>query len=305
MTEAKGGGVPIAVAVFVAWGLFPSFFKLLADVPPTEILAHRILWSALFMAGLAWASDHVGALRAIATSPRTAGLLTLSATLIAVNWLTYVDAVTGNHVLEASLGYFASPLASVALGRLVLGEKLSRLQLAVCCLAALAVAGFAVGSGSAVWRSLVLALSFGSYGLVRKLVQAEALPGFAVECFVLVPVALIYLVSLWLAGTAHMRADAPAESIELVLSGIITAVPLIGYSVAARRMRLATLGLLQYITPSIQFVLGALVYAEPFDTARFAGFATIWLALGIYSLESFRLSRAAPSALVYTRKTSP
>jgi chloramphenicol-sensitive protein RarD len=287
------GGVLIAIAVFVSWGLFPSFFKLLSGVPATEILAHRILWSSIFMAGLVAVGGHLGALRAILASPRTALLLTLSATLIAVNWLTYVDAVTADHVLEASLGYFASPLATVALGRLVLGEKLTRLQLLACVLAAIAVASFALGTGTAVWRSLVLAGSFGCYGLVRKLVPVEALPGFAVECFVLAPVAGLYLLVLWLAGTQHMSLAAPALGIELVLSGVITAVPLIGYSAAARRMRLSTLGLLQYITPSIQFVLGTLVYGEDFDLARLAGFAVIWLALALYSVESLRIKNSA------------
>jgi chloramphenicol-sensitive protein RarD len=289
MNRAPAGGVLIAIAVFVSWGLFPSFFKLLTGVPATEILAHRILWSSIFMTGLVVAGGHLAALRAIIASRRTALLLTLSATLIAVNWLTYVDAVTADHVLEASLGYFAAPLASVALGRLVLGERLTRLQLIACALAALAVASFALGTGTAVWRSLVLALTFGSYGLVRKLVPAEALPGFAVECFVLAPVAGLYLLALWLGGSAHMSLATPSTSIELVLSGVITAVPLIGYSAAARRMRLSTLGLLQYITPSIQFLLGALVYGESFDLARLGGFAAIWLALALYSAESLRI----------------
>ncbi|HVJ52413.1 MAG TPA: EamA family transporter RarD [Aliidongia sp.] len=293
MTRRPIGGVPIAIAVFTIWGLFPSFFKLLAGVPPTEILAHRILWSAVFMAGLVATGGRFAALRAIAANRRTLLLLMLSASLITVNWLTYVDAVTSNHVLEASLGYFMAPLASVALGRLVLGERLTLVQTLACVIAALAVGAYALGVGWAVWRSLLLAVSFGSYGLVRKLVPAEALPGFAAECFLLLPIAGGYLLLLWLQGQAHMSLDAPVRSIELVLAGLLTSVPLIGYSTAARRLRLSTLGLLQYITPSIQFLLGVLVYAEPFDLARLLAFAAIWGALVIYSLESLRLSRGA------------
>lgn len=291
----KRSGVVLALAVFATWGLFPSFFKLLSAVPPTEILAHRILWSAIFMAGLVVFGGHTREFFRVVSDRRTLVLLTVSAVLIATNWLTYVAAVTSNHVLEASLGYFMAPLANVVLGRLVLGERLTRLQAAACILAGLAVGSFALAAGSGVWRSVVLAGSFGCYGLVKKLVTAEALIGFAIECFVLVPLAVIYLAGLWLDGTAHMSVSAAGPSLLLVLSGVITAVPLIGYSVAARRMRLSTLGLLQYVTPSLQFVLGVLVYDEAFGIGRFAAFAVIWLALGLYSIETLRIARRAVS----------
>jgi chloramphenicol-sensitive protein RarD len=289
MSRRTVGGVPIAIAVFVAWGLFPSFFKLLSAVPATEILAHRILWSAVVMVAMVAVGGRLGPLRAIVASPKIVLLLTLSAALIAINWLTYVDAVTSGHVLEASLGYFTAPLASVALGRLVLGERLSRPQMAACVLAALAVASFALGTDTAIWRSLALAVSFSLYGLVRKMVPVEALPGSTVEGLLLVPIAGLYLAALWFTGAAHMSIGAPTLSIELMLSGVITAIPLVGYAMAARRLRLSTIGLLNYITPSLQFLLGVLVYGEAFDAARLAGFAGIWLALLLYSAESVRV----------------
>jgi chloramphenicol-sensitive protein RarD len=287
---AATGAVLLALAVFVGWGVFPSFFKLLVSVPPAEILAHRILWSALFMAGLLLATGRFPAVRDILADRRTLGLLMVSALLIAVNWLVYVGTVTSGHVLEASLGYFISPLANVALGRLVLGERLTVLQALACGLAALAVAGFALAVGPTVWRAVVLALSFGCYGLVRKLVRAEALPGFAVECFVLAPIAAGYLVLRWAEGAAPL--DRPAGILALLaLSGVLTALPLLGYAVAARKLRLSTLGLLNYVVPTIQFGLGVAVYGEPFDLARLGGFAVIWLALALYSIEMLRLTR--------------
>jgi len=287
------GAVLLALAVFGAWGLFPGFFKLLGAVPPTEILAHRILWSAVFMAGLLTVTGRFAGVRDILADRRTLGLLTASALLIAGNWLVYVAAVADGHIVEASLGYFISPLTNVALGRLVLGERLSRLQALSCLLAAVAVAAFALTVGPAVWRSIALAATFGCYGLVRKMVRAEALPGFAVESFLLAPLALGYLALRQLQGAAPF--DHPPFILALCLSaGVLTAVPLLGYAAAARRLRLSTLGLLNYVTPSLQFMLGVAVYGEPFDPARMAVFGVIWLALALYSAELLRAVRRLP-----------
>ena len=284
------GAALLAVAVFVWWGIFPAYFKLLVSVPPAEILAHRILWSAVLMVALLLATGRMPALRRIAADRRTLGMLALAALLIAANWLTYVACVTSGHVLAASLGYFISPLANVALGRIVLGERLTRLQAAACLLAALAVAGLAVAAGSELWRAVVLALTFGCYGLVRKMVRAEPVPGFAIECLVLAPLAAGYLA--WQTTTGAGPFDHPPGIVALLLlSGLLTAGPLLGYATAARQLRLSTLGLLNYIAPTIQFVLGIVVWNEPFDLVRLAGFATIWLALALYSVEMVRLLR--------------
>jgi chloramphenicol-sensitive protein RarD len=288
--RGETGAVLLALAVFGAWGLFPGFFKLLGAVPPPEILSHRILWSAVFMAGLLAVTGQYPAVGRILADRRTLAMLTLSAVLIAVNWLVYVSAVADGHILEASLGYFISPLTNVALGRLVLGERLSRLQAVACGLATLAVLGFALTVGPAVWRSVALAASFGCYGLVRKTVRAEPLPGFAVESFLLAPLAALYLALRQVQGAAPF--DHPPFILALCLSaGVLTALPLLGYAAAAKRLRLSTLGLLNYVTPTLQFILGVAVYGEPFDPVRLAVFAVIWLALALYTVEMVRTLR--------------
>src|SRR5579859_2579548 len=262
-------GLAMALGVFVAWGLFPSYFKLLAGVPAIEVLSHRILWSAVFMAILVPLGGGVADFRQAIRDRRVVSLIGLSALLIGVNWLTYVSTIAAGHVLEASLGYFLSPLTNVALGRLVLGERLTRLQLVAC----------------------VLALGFGFYGLVRKMVRVEALPGNALECFLLVPFAAAYVAWCAQAGTIHFGSDLPGLSMLLALSGVITAVPLIAYAAAARRLKLSTLGLMQFVTPTMAFLLGALVYGEPFGPAKLACFAVIWTALALYARETVRLAR--------------
>jgi chloramphenicol-sensitive protein RarD len=284
-------GLLLALAVFVTWGLFPSYFKLLAGVPATEVLSHRIVWSAVFMAVLLPLGRGVGAFRRAIVDGRVVGLIALSALLIGVNWLTYVSTIAAGHVLEASLGYFLSPLANVALGRLVLGERLTRLQLVACLMALGAVAALALGTEGEIWRAIVLALSFGFYGLVRKLVRVEALPGNTLECFILVPFALAYLVWNGAEGGGHFDLAAPMVSSLLALSGVITAVPLIAYAAAARRLELSTLGLMQFVTPTMAFLLGVAVYGEPFGPAKLACFLVIWAALALYARETVRLAR--------------
>ena len=284
-------GLVLALGVFVAWGLFPSYFKLLAGVPAIEVLSHRILWSGLFMAVLLPLGGGVATFVQAVRDRRVVGLIGLSALLIGVNWLTYVSTIAAGHVLEASLGYFLAPLTNVALGRLVLGERLTRLQGAACLLALAAVATLALGTEGEIWRAVVLAISFGFYGLVRKLVRVEALPGNALECFLLVPFAAAYLAWCAAQGTIHFGPAMPGLSILLALSGVITAVPLIAYAAAARRLKLSTLGLMQFVTPTLAFLLGTLVYGEPFGLAKLACFAVIWTGLALYARETVRLAR--------------
>jgi chloramphenicol-sensitive protein RarD len=285
-------GLAMASGVFVAWGLFPSYFKLLAGVPATEVLSHRILWSAVFMAVILPLGGGIPAFRLALRDRRVVGLIGLSALLIGVNWLTYVSTIAAGHVLEASLGYFLAPLTNVALGRLVLGERLTRRQGAACVLALAAVAALAFGTEGEIWRAIVLAISFGCYGLVRKLVRVEALPGNSLECFLLVPFAAAYLAWCAHAGSAHFGPDLPGPSILLALSGLVTAIPLIAYAAAARRLKLSTLGLMQFLTPTIAFLLGTLIDGEPFGAAKLTCFAAIWTALALYARETVRLARA-------------
>ena len=281
----------MALGVFVSWGLFPSYFKLLAGVPAIEVMSHRIVWSVLFMAVVLPLGGGVAAFRRALGDPRVVGLIGLSALLIGINWLTYVATIAAGHVLEASLGYFLSPLTNVALGRLVLGERLTRLQFLACLLALGAVAVLALGTEGEIWRAVVLATSFGFYGLVRKLVRVEALPGNTLECFLLVPFAGAYLVWCALSGASHFGLALPGTSILLASSGVITAVPLIAYAAAARRLKLSTLGLMQFVTPTMVFLLGVLVYDEPFGQAKLGCFVVIWAALALYARETVRLAR--------------
>jgi chloramphenicol-sensitive protein RarD len=286
-------GILLALAATIAWGLLPSYFKILGDVPPLEILVHRILWSAVLIAVLLPALGQWPAFVAAITDRRTVAMLLLSSTLIAVNWLVYVTSVVGGHIVEASLGYYIMPLVNVVLGRLVLGERFTGRQVVACLIAAISVAVFALAAGSGIWRSLVLALTFGCYGLVRKLVRAEALPGLAAECFLLAPVAALWLIHCGLAGTLHLSLQMPRQSLLLLAAGLVTTLPLLSYAAAARRITLSSLGLIMYLNPTLQFVLGVAVYGEAFDGSRLIAFAGIWLALGLYTAETTRLARRA------------
>ena len=304
MSEAKRSerraGFLYALGALGLWGLvLPIYIKALAAVPVVEILAHRILWAALFTLVLL---ALLGRLRTLGTVlvPRSLGLLVLSAALVTVNWVTYVVAVINDNLLAASLGYFLNPLVSIALGMLVLGERLRPRQLAACGIAAIGVLILAVAIRGVPWIALSLALSFGCYGLVRKVVAVEALAGFTFEVGILAPVAAGYL--LWLAATGRGAFARAAPDLDLLLlgSGLVTALPLVWFAAAARKLPLTTIGLLQFTAPSAAFLLGVFVYGEPFGAAQAACFGCIWLALLVYSLDALMGARAttlkAPSA---------
>jgi chloramphenicol-sensitive protein RarD len=304
MSEAKRSerraGFLYALGALGLWGLvLPIYIKALAAVPVVEILAHRILWAALFTLVLL---ALLGRLRTLGTVlvPRSLGLLVLSAALVTLNWVTYVVAVINNNLLAASLGYFLNPLVSIALGMLVLGERLRPRQLLACGIAAIGVLILAVAIRGVPWIALSLALSFGCYGLVRKVVAVEALAGFTFEVGILAPVAAGYL--LWLAATGRGAFARATPGLDLLLlgSGLVTALPLVWFAAAARKLPLTTIGLLQFTAPSAAFLLGVFVYGEPFGAAQAACFGCIWLALLVYSLDALMGARAttlkAPSA---------
>ena len=259
------GGILLGVGAYVIWGLLPLYFKLLGMVPATQVLAHRILWSVL--------------------------LLMASALLIAVNWLVYIWAVQHGHVLEASLGYFINPLVNVALGVAVLGEKVRRVQWAAVALAGLGVAIMAASGGSAIWISLVLALSFGTYGLLRKIAAIDALGGLFVETILLAPFAIAVLVLASAQGDAAFGHERGLDAL-LVLAGAITAIPLLMFAAAARRMPYPALGLLQYIAPTLQFAEAVLLFGEPLHSTSMLSFALIWTGLAIYAADGLRAARA-------------
>jgi len=290
-TPHSRAGAVAAVAAFLLWGLFPLYWKRLAGVPALEVVAHRTAWGFLAVAAWVTLRGRWGDARAVASNPRTVLRLAGSVVLIALNWLLYVWAVVHDHVVEASLGYFINPLVNVLLGVLVLGERLSRAQRIAVTLAAAGVAVLTVGHGRLPWIALALAVSFGLYGLARKTVAADAIVGLLWETAILAPVAAAFLVVLERRGSGAFGPDAPATSALLALGGPVTAVPLVLFALGARALPLSTVGFLQYLSPSLQFLLAVLVFREPFTATHAAAFACIWTALGALSWDLRRRLR--------------
>ena len=275
-------GLIYGSAAYIAWGLLPIYFKSLGGVGAGEIVAQRVLWSVIFIALLIALRRSFPALRAALANRRAVGLLAVSATLIAVNWLVYIWAVLQGHVLAASLGYFLNPLVNVALGMLFLRERLGRVQGAAVVLAGLGVVILATQATDGLWISLVLAVSFSLYGLVRKIVPVESLEGLAIETVILAPFALGWLVWIGQQGTLAFGRDLPF-SLLLAAAGVFTAVPLLLFAAAARRMPYVELGLLQYLAPTLQFLLAVLVYGETMTMAHMICFGFIWTGLALYA----------------------
>ncbi|MBO9697678.1 MAG: EamA family transporter RarD [Sphingopyxis sp.] len=286
------GGLPYALAAYGMWGFVPLFFKLLSSVPPVEVLAQRIIWSLplcfVIMLFRRQIGDYLAALR----DWRTLRLLLASALLIAVNWLVYIYSIFTDHVLAASLGYYLNPLVNVMLGMIFLGERLSRLQLAAVVIAGIGVAILLAGALDTLWISLTLAFSFGIYGLIRKVVPVGSLPGLAIETTVLlVPSLGIAAFYLW-AGDGRGFGSDGAISALLMAGGIVTAVPLLLFATAARRMSYAALGFVQYLAPTVQFFLSLFVFHEPLKPVQLACFLLIWASIAVFSFDMLRKMRA-------------
>lgn len=284
-------GLVYAALAFGIWGLFPLYFHLLHGVPPLEVALHRSVWSLATVLIVLAALGRWAWLREFAREPRRLGRYLLSAVLLWINWAVYVWAVDAGHVLEASLGYFINPLVNVVLGVAVLHERLRRVQWIAVGLAAAGVLWLGVHAGRPPWIALTLAGSFGIYGLVRKTAPLGALEGLTLETLLLGPVVLPALVWWTVAHDGALtRGDLGIDAL-LLLAGPLTVLPLVLFAAAARRLPLATVGLVQYLAPSIQFGLGLWVFHEPFDALRLIGFVLIWSALAVYSLEGWRFSR--------------
>jgi len=295
VTEPQKGLV-YGIAAYSLWGVIPIFWKLLGHVDAVEILAHRAIWGLGAFVGLALIGNEWPAVRAAFRDRRTLAVMTLSGALLAVNWGTFVAAVATGHLLDASLGYFINPLVSVGLGMVVLGERLRRLQWLAIGLAAAGVTLLTVDAGRVPWISLVLAVTFGLYGLVRKTARVASLAGSTVETAIMTPVAIVYLAVLAARGGGALgHADSTTELL-LVATGVITAVPLLFFTSAARRLPLATVGFLQYLAPTGQFLLAVLAYGEPFASGKLAAFACIWAGLAVFSADAIRTSRALRSS---------
>ncbi|MDB5705773.1 MAG: rarD [Sphingomonas bacterium] len=282
-------GILLGVGAYALWGFLPLYLKLLTHVPAVQVLAHRIVWSAIMLAGVVLVLKRGRGILAAATR-RTLLMLTASAFFIAVNWLVYIWAVQHEHVLDASLGYFINPLVNVALGVAVLGERVRRVQGVAIALAATGVAILAFESSGSLWISLVLAVSFGTYGLIRKVVAIDALGGLLIETLLLAPVALAVLFAAHAHGDSAFGQDRATDGL-LVIAGAVTAAPLLLFAAAARRMPYAALGLLQYVAPTLQFALAVFVFGEHLRPANIASFALIWVGLAVYATDSVRAAR--------------
>jgi chloramphenicol-sensitive protein RarD len=289
-------GLIQAFSAYAFWGLIPFYFKLLGHVSPLEVVANRIIWSLFLVVAILIARGQLSQFLAVFTMPRTLGALTASAVFIAGNWLVYIWAVTHDHVLAASLGYFLNPLVNVLLGVTLLKERLVRVQWIAILLAAVGVAVLAAGSPQTLWISLALAISFAFYGLVRKLAPAGSLVGLSVETFVLFLPACATL--FWVHGEGRLAFGHEAwTTILLLASGAITSIPLLMFASGARRLPMVTLGLLQYVSPTIQFVLALFVFGEKLTPDRWASFALIWLGLGVFAAHALMIRRKAAPAL--------
>ena len=282
----RGEGVLHALGAYSIWGVLPVYWKWLSALPAPAILAHRIVWSLLFSALLLTVTRRWRDLRAVLAGRSTLVPLVASASLIGGNWLVFIWAVNHDRVLETSLGYYLTPLANVALGRAFLAERLSGLQLAAVGLAGAGVLQQAVGLDAPPWIALFLATTFALYGLVRKLAPVSPIPGLAVETLLLAPAALAYLAWLSLRGGGAFPAGAPGTSALLLASGAVTAIPLLLFAAAARRLPLSTLGFFQYIGPTLTLVVAVGVFGEPFTRRHAVTFGFIWAALLLFSLSS-------------------
>ncbi|MBW8759021.1 MAG: EamA family transporter RarD [Burkholderiales bacterium] len=281
-------GLVQAALAYILWGLFPIYFHALSRVDALQIVLHRSVWCFVFVWGLLVGMRRLQWVAGVARQPRLVGLFTLSALLLTSNWLLYVWAVNHGHVVEASLGYFVTPLVNVLLGTCVLGERPRRLQWIAVATAACGVLWLTLTLGRPPWIALGLAASFGCYGLLRKTAPLGALEGLALETAVLAPVALVALALLSPGGLPGLFAGMDGMTVVwLLCAGPITAIPLLLFAGGARRITLATLGTLQYVSPTIQFLLGVAWFGEPLDPTRLAGFALIWAALAIYSADGF------------------
>lgn len=292
MKSASQGFVPTAAA-FVMWGVFPLYFHLLHQVSSFQVIAHRIVWSCLFVLGWLALRGELSTLRATLAKRGVVLRLAISATLISLNWLIYVWGVMNDHVVDTSLGYFIGPLVNVLLGLVFLSERLTPGQWTAVALAAAGVGYLSVMAHGVPWIALTLAFAFAIYGLIRKVVKVEALPGLATETLLLVPFAAAYLLWCESVGAGAIGHTEPAITALLIGSGPLTAIVLFLFAYGTRLLPYSTVGLLQFIAPSLQFVCGVFVLHEPFDHTRAIGFTMIWAALLIYAADGMRQSPSA------------
>ena len=293
-------GVLYGVAAYLIWGLFPLYWPLLEPASAVEILSHRVLWTLIVVAVLLWSpllgASGLAAVRGL--TARQLRLLSIAAALICLNWVTYIYGVNAGLVVETSLGYFINPLVSVALGVVVLRERLRPLQWLAVGLALVAVLALTVDYGRPPWVALTLALSFGVYGFLRKRADVGPVDSLAVETALIALPAAAFLAVLAATGDGTFTSEGPGHAALLLSSGVVTAIPLLFFGAAAIRVRLSTLGLLQYLAPVLQFLIGVFVYDEDMPASRLAGFALVWAALVLLTVDAVRTMRNRDPALV-------
>jgi chloramphenicol-sensitive protein RarD len=280
-------GVWYAVGAYFLWGLFPIYWKWLEQVPATQLLSHRIIWSFLFLFLIVLWLRQGSAFRAAISSPRVLLIYSCAAILLAINWLTYVWAVNAGFIVETSLGYFINPLLSMLLGVVILRERLRLWQWISVGLAAIGVVYLTVAYGSLPWIGLILAFSFGLYGFIKKTAPLGSLHGVTLETGILFLPAVLFLVFTEATGTGAFLHSSPISNLLMVGAGVITAVPLLMFAAASQRIPLSLVGVLQYIAPTMYFLIGVLIYGEPLTVERLIGFVIIWAALAIFAVEGF------------------
>lgn len=292
-------GVWLGIGAYAAWGLFPIYWKWLHAVPALQLLAHRIVWSFLLLTGVLLVLRQWRAFRAEALHRRTLGIYLIAGLLLSINWGTYVWAVNAGYIVETSLGYFINPLLNVLLGVFILHERLRRMQWIAVGLATVGVVYLTLVYGSPPWIALTLAFSFGLYGLVKKMAPLGALHGLTLETAILFIPMLLYLIWAEVNGQgAFLHTDA-VSTLLLIGAGIVTVIPLLMFASAVRSIPLSLIGILQYIAPTLQFLIGVLIFGEAFTPTQFVGFGLVWLALMIFTVENFWMRRQA--ALVTKR----
>lgn len=285
-------GFLLGIAAYGLWGVLPVYFKALASIGAVDLVAHRIAWSIPILVILVSLSRGWKGVREALRNRRTVRLLMVTALLIGGNWLLYVYAVTSGHILAGSLGYYLNPLANVLLGRVVLKERLSGLQWAAVAIAAAGIAALAIGALGQLWISLTLCVTFATYGLLRKIAPVDSVPGLTIETSLLLPAAIAWLAWGW-ASAEPIFGHSTRDLVLLSFSGLLTTIPLLLFTAAARRLRYSTLGMLQFIAPTLQFLIAVLVYGEPFTRAHAIAFGAIWAAISLYVLALMRHARAS------------
>lgn len=285
-TESRRAGLLAALGAFLIWGFSPIYFRAVGTASALEILSHRVVWSLFFSLGLVALTGQTRILVNIFTRPRILATLLLSALLVSINWLAFIWAVNHDLALEASMGYFIFPLVMVVLGRIFLEERLNRNQILALCLVLLGVLNLLLSQNRLPWIALLLATSMGFYSLVRKTVPADPLVGLTIECLLLFPLSAFYLLLLGHSGELIFGTRGIGFDLLLACSALMTALPLILYTSATRILRLGTVGLLQYLSPSCQFLLAVFLFGEPFSQAQLHTFLLIWFGLAIFTLDS-------------------